>query len=244
MDVTIAYIEEPPFGWTDDAQGITGADIELAETVLKSIGVARIAYRRTTFDALLPGVQSGRWDMNVPLFVTRERASQVAFSVPVWAIGDAFLVRAGNPKGLDSYRAVAARDDARLGIIAGQVQHRSAQVAGVRDDQLVVFQEQAEAVDALCTGAIDAYASTAVGNRILAARIGTAPLEAVEHGPAQVEGLHAPLGAFSFNKHNDRLLDAVNERLRSYLGSADHLARMAKYGITEREIGPAIAASR
>lgn len=242
MKVTIAYIEEPPFGWTDEAHAATGADIELAETVLRSIGVTHIEHHLTTFSELLPGVQAGRWDMNVPLFVTRERASQVAFSVPVWAIGDGFLVRAGNPKCLDSYQAVAARDDARLGIIAGQVQHQSARVAGVRDDQFVIFEAQSAAIDALRSGAIDAYASTAVGNRILAARIGAEQFEAVEHPSAQAAGQHAPLGAFSFNKDNGRLLSAVNERLKTYLGSADHLARMAKYGITECEIGPAIDA--
>jgi polar amino acid transport system substrate-binding protein len=46
----------------------------------------------------------------------------------------------------------------------------------------------------------------------------------------------APVGAFSFNKDNTALLQAVNEQLRKYLGSADHRARMAKYGITEAEI--------
>jgi len=64
------------------------ADVELAEAVLREIGVTRIKHRLTTFSELLPGVEAGRWDMNVPLFVTPERAARVAFSVPVWAIGD------------------------------------------------------------------------------------------------------------------------------------------------------------
>jgi polar amino acid transport system substrate-binding protein len=88
MKVTIAYIEEPPFGWTEQGGTATGADVELAEAVLREIGVTRIKHRLTTFSELLPGVEAGRWDMNVPLFVTPERAARVAFSVPVWAIGD------------------------------------------------------------------------------------------------------------------------------------------------------------
>ena len=126
MKVTIAYIEEPPFGWTEGNSIATGADIDLAEVVLRAIGATVIEHRLTTFGELLPGVEAGRWDMNVPLFVTPERANLVAFSVPVWAMRDGFLVRTGNPKSLDSYASVAKRSDARLGIIAGQVQHDSA----------------------------------------------------------------------------------------------------------------------
>lgn len=250
MKVTIAYIEEPPFGWTDVASGhATGADIELAECVLTAIGVTQIAYRATTFSALLPGVQAGDWDMNVPLFVTPQRAQTVAFSAPVWAIGDGFLLHAGNPKSLVNYAAVARRDDARLGIIAGQVQYDSALAAGVRDRQITLFDQQSEAISALREGRIDAYASTALGNRILASRIGDANLEAVDHANAGANSSAsagtdtkcAPLGAFSFNRNNTPLLTAVNEQLRAYLGSDDHRARMAAYGLSSLEIDPVLA---
>lgn len=244
MKVTVAYIEEPPFGWTESNHAVTGADIELAEAVLRSIGVTEIVYRLTTFSELLPGVQTGRWDMNVPLFVTAERASSVAFSLPVWAIGDGFLVRAGNPKALDSYASIAERHDARLGIIAGQVQHEAAIAAGVRDDQIIVFEHQAAAVDSVRSGAVDAYASTALGNRILAARIGGSLLEAVAHTTGKDDEKRPPTGAFSFSKTNRELLDAVNRQLRSYLGSADHRTRMSKFGLTHNEIDPALAVGR
>lgn len=65
--LTIACIEEPPFDWTNTNQSATGADIELAETILRAIGVTQINYFPTTFAELLPGVETGRWDMNVPL---------------------------------------------------------------------------------------------------------------------------------------------------------------------------------
>ncbi|WEY43234.1 transporter substrate-binding domain-containing protein [Paraburkholderia sp. SUR17] len=242
MKVTIAYIEEPPFGWTKADRAATGADIDLAEVILRAIGVTRIEHRLTTFSELLPGVEAGRWDMNVPLFVTPERANLVAFSVPVWAIGDGFLVRAGNPKALDSYASLAQRDDARLGIIAGQVQHDSARASGVSEDQIVVFEHQADAIAAVRSGAIDAYASTALGNRIVAQRMGSSMLEAVEHEPGTNGTQRAlPFGAFSFNRGNSDLLNAVNAQLRAYLGSPDHRARMSKFGLTRNEIDPVLA---
>ncbi|QVN19529.1 transporter substrate-binding domain-containing protein [Burkholderia pyrrocinia] len=232
MKVRIAYIEEPPFYWTADDGAVTGADIELAEAVLRAIGVTEIEYHATLFDELLPGVQAGRWDMNVPIFVTAERAQHVAFSVPVWAIGDGFLVQAGNPKALTSYAAVAARSDARLGCIAAQVQIDSARSAGVRDSQIVVFKDQPDALAALLAGQIDAYASTAIGNRVLAAV--NEGVEAVAH--ERGAGAAAPVGGFSFSKTDDALVQAVNAKLREYLGSTDHRERMAKYGFTRAEI--------
>jgi polar amino acid transport system substrate-binding protein len=240
MKVKIAYIEEPPFGWTEADHSATGADIELAETVLRAIGVTRVEHYLTTFAELLPGIENGRWDMNVPLFITPQRMTRVNFSLPVWAISDGFLVRAGNPMELNSYDSVAQRNDARLGIIVGQVQHQAAQKADVPDDQIVLFDQQADAIDALVTGKIDAYASTALGNRVLADRIGHNLVDAVSHLPANIDGYSTPKGAFSFKQDSHELLAAFNRQLRIYLGSADHRRRMSRYGLTESEIDPVV----
>src|SRR5437899_10964182 len=42
MKVRIAYIEEPPFYWTGSDGVPTGADLELADVVLRAIGVSSI----------------------------------------------------------------------------------------------------------------------------------------------------------------------------------------------------------
>ena len=238
MKLRIAYIEEPPFYWTAEDGSVTGADIELAEAVLRAMGVTTIEHVPVSFDEFLPGVQHGRWDMNVPIFVTAERARHVAFSVPVWALGDGFLVHPGNPKALTSYQAVAACGDARLGVIAGQVQIASATSAGVGDGQLVVFRDQPEAMAALVAGSIDAFAATAIGSRTAAH--GNPAVEAVAHEVGH--DAKVPVGAFSFAQGNHSLLQAVNEQLRRYLGTADHRARMAVYGITRTEIDAVLPA--
>ena len=165
MKIRMAYIEEPPFYWTAEDGAVTGADIELADAVLRAIGMTAIEYVPTSFEEFRPGVLERRWDMNVPIFVTPERARHVAFSQPVWALGDGFLVHPGNPKTLTDYPALAARLGARLGVIAGQVQVASAKAAGVADGQLVVFRNQPEAIAALMAGEIDAFAATAIGCR-------------------------------------------------------------------------------
>ncbi|MBN3763543.1 transporter substrate-binding domain-containing protein [Burkholderia sp. Ac-20365] len=240
MKVRVAYIEEPPFYWTNAAGAVTGSDIELADVVLRAIGVTSIEYQPTSFEELLPGVQENRWDMNVPIFVTSGRAAHVAFSVPVWALGDGFVVHAGNPKALTGYAVLAQHGDARIGLINGQVQIDSAKSAGVRDEQITMFKDQPEAIAALLAGKIDAFAGTAVGNRAIAGS--NKELEAVAHDMSKETAV--PVGAFSFNKSNHALLQAVNEQLRQYLGSADHRARMAKFGLTDAEIDSVAAVKR
>lgn len=237
MKVRIAYIEEPPFYWTGTDGRPTGADIELADVVLRAIGLSDIEYHKTTFGELLPGVQQGRWDMNVPIFVTPERSKLVTFSAPVWTLGDGFLVARGNPKALTGYEAVAAHSGAKLGLVVDTVQIQTAKSSGVAEDQVVVFDDQPSAVAALLSGKIDAYVATAVGNRALAAI--HQELEAVADGKKSDGRL--PVGGFSFNKENHALIDAVNKQLRAYLGTPDHRARMAKHGIEASEIDGVLA---
>jgi polar amino acid transport system substrate-binding protein len=85
---------------------------------------------------------------------------------------------------------------------------------------------------------IDAFAATTVGNRAIVAT--TPGLDAV---PAADDGdAAATVGAFSFATGNEPLIQTVNAQLRQYLGSADHRARMANYGITRAEIDGALSA--
>jgi polar amino acid transport system substrate-binding protein len=139
----VAYVEEPPFYWTAEDGSVTGADVELARVVLGMIGETSIEYVPVAFDELLTGVSEGRWDMNVPIFVTPERERHVTFSVPVWALRDGFVVRRGNPKSLTSYSSVRSDGTARLGLIPGQVQFDAARAFAANTPELesVAFPE-------------------------------------------------------------------------------------------------------
>ncbi len=139
MKVRVAYVEEPPFYSTAPDGSPTGADIELADLVLRAVGATTIEYLPTTFGELLEGVEAGRWDLNIPIFVTPERSQIVNFSRPVWSLVDGFVVKCGNPKRLTSYSAVAEHAEATLGVIPGQVQLESALDAPDPADVLTKF---------------------------------------------------------------------------------------------------------
>jgi polar amino acid transport system substrate-binding protein len=243
--VVLAYIDEPPFAKPDLKIGAIGCDVELALTVLGAIGVKRVETHLTTFAELIPGVAARRWDMNVPLFVTAERSRTVAFSRPVWALRDGFIVVAGNPKGLQSYRSVVQATDAQLGVITGQVQHHAALQAGVLPSQIRQFETQHLAVDALRAGLIDAYASTALGNRTFVREFGDPMLQAVAlESDAPAIETSPPVGAFSFAPADVELRERFDAYLEQYLGSPLHRERMAAYGLSESEIDPILSSGK
>lgn len=236
MKIKVAYVDEPPFYWTTEDGSVVGSDISLAEVVLRKSGATDIEYVLTTFEELLPGVAQGRWDVNVPIFISAEREKIVHFSRPVWALGDGFVVKAGNPLGLVCYESYVGRPEAKLAVITGTVQIEAARKAGMSAEQMVQFKDQADAMDAVVDGRVDAFVGTAVGNRALIR--GYAGMETVDH-PASTNGL-VPVGGFSFSLRNLELKHAVDAALDEFLGSSAHRTMVAEFGLSDAEVDGAL----
>ena len=154
------------------------------------------------------------------------------YASPVWALGDAVLVRRDSKQRPKSYAEIATHADLRLGIVSGTVQADAARNAGVKPDRNVPFKSQPDAVAALLKGEVDAYPSTAVGHRVLVKEHPQLVAVDLERAP----GSQVPVGGFFFNKKDKALADAVNAQLKLYLGSADHRSRMARFGLSNAEI--------
>lgn len=236
--VVFAYLDEPPFAGSGADGQPTGCDVEVALTILKAIGVQQVETRLVTFAELLPGVMNGRWTMNMGMFVTPERSRLIDFSRPIWALVDGFIVKRGNPKALDRYEALAANATARLGVVKDTVQRQSALSAGVPAGRIVELATQQESIEALLSGQIDAFASTAIGNRVFIQQAGETRLAAIELGATPQTGERAApaFGAFSFAKSSSGLRQAVDAALKAYLGSTEHRTLMARYGFSEADI--------
>ena len=233
MMIVLAYLDEPPFCAPGSGGVPVGCDVEVAFAVLRAIGIERIETRLVTFAELLPGVASSAWHINTPLFVTAERSRLVDFSRPVWSLADGLMVKAGNPKGLTSYRALASHADARLVVVADQVQERSALAAGMPSLRILRVATQPEAVDAVLGGRADAYASVATAHRGYLRAMPDARLDVVDFDG---QGGAAAEGAYSFAKSNTKLRLAFDQELERYLGSPEHRAIMRRYHFTEADV--------
>jgi polar amino acid transport system substrate-binding protein len=227
-DVRFAFLIEPPFCYRTASGAVTGCDVELARHVLRAIGAGSFIPVETEFSELIPGLVDGRWDMTTGLFITEARRQAVDFSRPIWALPDGLLVASGNPHGIAGYFSIAQAPALRLGVVKDQVQHATALRLGVAAGQIQIFGTYAEAGAAMAAGTIDAQASVAMAHRGYLAQNPALALTTVE-----VPAVEKPAeqGAFAFAKSRALLRDAVDGVLACFLGSVDHGALVARFGL-------------
>jgi polar amino acid transport system substrate-binding protein len=228
-----AFLQEPPFCFTDETGKVLGCDVELALAVCRKLGITEFEPVEAEFAELLPGLIAGRWDMTTGLFVSAERERTVDFTRPIWSLGDGLLVRKDNPRRLTGYRSIAADPGARLGVITDQIQHRTALENGVPPERITPFATQAEAAQAVQSFAVDAYASVATAHRGYLARWPDSPLEVVDVPAAEKE---PAFGAFALAKSNAGLRSRIDQCLGDFVGSMPHREMMRRYGFTASEI--------
>jgi len=238
--VLVAYLDEPPFGIPPGAGARpSGCDVEVAHRVLAEAGATEIEFELTTFPELIPGLVEGRWHVSTAMFITDERAPLVDFSRPVWAAADGFIVRRGEEGRFGSYEDIARADEATLAVVTGQVQRHTARDAGVPAERIIEFVDQEAAAEAVRQRRADASASTAVGNVAYVERAGDGGLVAIADRPIGAERPQ-PLGAFAFSKETPELTTAFDAVLARYLGTAEHLALMARHGFARDDLAPAL----
>jgi polar amino acid transport system substrate-binding protein len=235
--VTVAYLDEPPFCIPASDGEPIGADMEVARRVLTGAEVDSVEYALTTFPELIPGLLDGRWQMTTAMFITPERSKIIAYSRPIWAAPDGFIVRAGDADRLTNYEAIGADPNAVLAVVTGQVQYQTALRVGVPTQRIIEFPDQDAAVEAVRRGQADASASTAIGNHAYVQLAADPALVAITDRPVAPRGPVA-LGAFAFNQTATDLISAVDRALESYLGSPDHLALMARHGFSAEQLEP------
>jgi len=245
--IRVGYANEAPHAYLDPEAGrLTGEAPEIARVVLGDLGVGEVEGVLTEFGSLIPGLQAGRFDVIAAgMYVLPERCRQVAFSNPTYSVGEAFLVRAGNPLGLHSYADVAAHESARLGVVAGTVERGHAIAAGVPEERLVLLPDGPSAVAAVETGRVDAYGGTALTVQDLLDKADNGELERAAPFDDPVANGHPVrgYGAFAFRKADVALREAFDARLATFLGTPEHRALVRPFGFTEREAAGDVTAA-
>jgi len=227
-----AYLIEPPFNYRNESGRIIGHDVEIARHVIQELGEA-FEPVETEFAQLLPGLSKNNWQMTTGLFVTPERKKMAAFTHPIWALPDGFLVRKGNPTRLTGYSSIAQHETAVLAVIRDQFQHRSALDFGVPEERLRIFETYTEAAAVVHNGKADAYAS-----------VGRAHTGFIEQNPTwQVESLEVShdekppaFGSFSLAPSDTVLRSRIDKILERFLGSKAHRDMAKTYGFSDAEV--------
>jgi polar amino acid transport system substrate-binding protein len=236
----VGFANEAPFAYIEPGSGeLTGEAPEIARVVLARMGVGRIEGVLTEFGSLIPGLQAGRFDLIAAgMYITPARCREIAFSLPTYSIGGAFLVRRGNPEDLHGYDDVLARDGARLGVMAGAVERGYALRVGIPTARLVTFPDPPSAVAGLAADRVDAFAATALTARDLLAKVEPGGIELARpfHDPVFDGRPARGYGAFGFRKQSRALREAFDRQLRDFIGSAEHLALVRTFGFGEAQL--------
>jgi polar amino acid transport system substrate-binding protein len=158
-----AWIDERPFNYEIDGVP-AGCDVALARAAFTALGHP-FEPIRTTFGELLPGLESGRWDVTTGMFTTSERARQAFFTRPIWTLRDGLLVNDSHRSHRDISGYVAlAKEGRKLAVLSGQVQRAHALRHGVAPADLVEFDAYDDAAAAVLDGRVAAYASVALAH--------------------------------------------------------------------------------
>ncbi|HLJ60123.1 MAG TPA: ectoine/hydroxyectoine ABC transporter substrate-binding protein EhuB [bacterium] len=154
-----AFINLKPLSYVDDKTGnFTGSGPAVAGAILKKLGIRNLDPVLIEFDAIIPGLLDRRWDMSAfPFYITPVRCAQVAFTNPMAQYREGALVKAGNPHNLHSYTDLAKDPQVKVGIGTGNAEIDWAKQSGVKQDQIVLFPEEALGIEALKEGRIDAF---------------------------------------------------------------------------------------
>ena len=237
--IRAATANEVPYSYMQPDGTSAGIGPDVANAVLKTMGIEDVTWTVTPFGTLIPGLKAGRFDFAAAeQNISPERCKQVAFTEPNSSYGEGLLVKKGNPKGLKTYADIAKDPSLMVAVVSGANNVDFLRAVGVKDEQIVFIPANADAIPTV-QSRVDAYAATELTVSELAK--GQAEVEQV--APFEdpiVKG--APVrnyGGFAFRPEDKELRDAFNAALVEFRKTDEYKTILGKYGLSEQSIAAA-----
>lgn len=205
----------------------------LTLVVLEEMGITNYETSVNEWSGLIPGLQANRYDVITGgMYILKSRCENINFSDPIGLFGDAMLVPAGNPKGINNYQDVI-NTGATLVTGAGFNTVEAARKEGVPDGQMMLVAGEVEILAAMKAGRADAAVQTFFGAK-----------EHVDKSDGKFEVTDpADMPEWTQNwvgigmRHSDtEFLAAFNEAMAKVIGGEKWMAAVAPYGYTEFQL--------
>lgn len=227
--VRIAIANEPPFTAVAADGKVSGAAPDVARVIFERLGVPEVVASISEYGAMIPGLQARRHDVvTAGLFMRPERCEAVAYSEPVLCDAEAFLVKAGNPKGLTTFAEVAAHADATIGAPGGGTEERLALEAGVPRDRVIVVPDGQSGLRMVQDGRIDVYSLPVLSISELVKLADDPNLEMI----APVSDAPVYCDGAAFRKGDEALRDAFDVELAKMKESGEFAQIIEPYGFS------------
>src|SRR5690625_5034576 len=237
--IVLAVADERPYSWIEDGEGM-GATVAMHDEIFSNLGVDDIELVEVDWNALIPGLNAGRYDaVSAGMSILPDRCAEAAFSDPEIMYTTTLMVADGNPEGLSDLDSVVDKgDDVHLAVLAGGIEDGYADALGI-DDVTKVDNAQ-DGMDVVASGRADAFAMTAISLNWMVDNNPDAGVETTEVFQAVIDG-EPDIGAGStvFRKDDEDLLEAYNEELAKITGDPDkYMDLVGEYGFTEDNLPP------
>lgn len=211
----VTNAEFPPYEYTEGGE-VVGIDAEVAKAIADKLGM-KLEIVDTKFDSIIPGVQSGKYDMGMAgLTVTPEREQNVAFS-DSYATGIQSIIVKENSE-------IKSVDDLSSSTKIGVQLGTTGDIYAKDDfgaDAVVEMDKGADAVQALLAGKIDCVI---IDNEPAKSFVEANPgLKILDTAYAQEDY------AICFAKENTELKEKVNTALKELIADGTLQKIVDKY---------------
>lgn len=241
--IRAATANEVPYSYMQPDGTSAGIGPDVANQVLKSMGIEEVNWTVTPFGTLIPGLKARRYDfVAAEQNISPERCKQVAFTEPNSSYGEGLLVKKGNPKGLTTYADIAKDPSLTVAVVSGANNVDFLRAVGVKDDQIVFIQANADAIPTV-QSRVDAYAATELTVSELAKDQDQVEQVSPFTDPVVNDQPVRNYGGFAFRPEDKELRDAFNAALVEFRQTDEYKAILANYGLSEQSIAAAAAKS-
>ncbi|THV15819.1 ectoine/hydroxyectoine ABC transporter substrate-binding protein EhuB [Rhizobium rhizophilum] len=237
--IRAATANEVPYSYMQPDGTSAGIGPDVANAVLKQIGIEEVNWTVTPFGTLIPGLKARRFDFAAAeQNISPERCQQVSFTEPNSSYGEGLLVKKGNPKGLTTYADIAKDPSLKVAVVSGANNVDFLRAVGVKDDQIVFIPANADAIPTV-ESRVDAYAATELTVSELAKDQANVEQVAPFEDPIVNDAPVRNYGGFAFRPEDQELRDAFNAALVEFRKTDEYKAILAKYGVSEASIAAA-----
>ena len=212
--ITVATSPDfPPFESLENNE-IVGIEVDIMDLIAQDLGV-EIQYEQMDFDSVIPGVQTGKFDVGMSgITVTEDRQKNCDFTDPYFLAAQAIVVTPGS-----SIASKADLDGKKVSVQTGTTAEEYCMANGY---EVLAFTANNDAASALTTGKVDAWV---VDNEVavaLAAQQGLTVLD---------EAMTTEPYAFAFAKGSDELVSSFNASLKKLMEDGSIQKIFDNYGV-------------
>jgi len=234
--VYVGFANEKPYAYEENGE-LKGEAVDIAKEIFKQLSIEKVEGRLAEFNELIPGLNAGKFDViTAGMAILPNRCEKVDFAEPEYQVGDALVVKKGNPKNLHSYEDIAKLPDVKIAVMSSAMEVDYLKQSGVREEQIVLVPDIPAVIDAVKTGRADAATGTQLTMKEALQSAGQKELELVsDFKQPDVEGIPS-YGAAVFRQDDDQLREAYNKELQKLKDSGKLLEILQKNGFGEENL--------